>query len=174
MDDGGTFFVRRDIISNMRESTLCYFIDQAASKVLLGKKLRGRDAGKFNGYGGKRERDETIVACLNRECQEEAQIVPVNPTERGNILYKFYIPGVDEIQTLKVYVFTCNQMRGEPVVSDEMEPHWFNFTDIPWDQMEANDKLWLMTLLTTHKKIDALLAFDRNSTQLSESYLNWK
>ncbi len=158
----------------MRVTTLCYFIDKDASKVLLGKKLRGRGMGKFNGYGGKREKDESVLACLNRECQEEAQIIPINPIERGKILYRFYVPGVDEVQTLQVYVFTCNQMSGKPTVSDEMEPHWFNLTDLPWDQMETNDKLWLLTLLTTRKNIDAYLTFDQDNNQLPESYINWK
>lgn len=52
--------------------TLVMVLDRPARRVLLGMKKRGFGEGKWNGFGGKREGEETMVECAQRELQEES------------------------------------------------------------------------------------------------------
>ena len=51
--------------------TLCSIIDFSSSKILLGYKKRGFGAGYYNGFGGKVQKDESIIDCAIRECKED-------------------------------------------------------------------------------------------------------
>ena len=55
---------------NKKILTLC--IIHQHSKILLGMKKRGHGVGKWNGFGGKVEKGETIEEAARRETKEEA------------------------------------------------------------------------------------------------------
>jgi 8-oxo-dGTP diphosphatase/2-hydroxy-dATP diphosphatase len=61
--------------------TLC--IIHKDNKVLLGFKKRGFGEGRWNGFGGKVEKNETIEDSVLREIEEEAGIVPIDLRKRG-------------------------------------------------------------------------------------------
>ena len=55
--------------------TLVFVLDQEGhtpQRMLLGMKKRGFGMGKWNGFGGKVEPDETVEAAARRELEEEA------------------------------------------------------------------------------------------------------
>ena len=52
--------------------TLCLL--RHKNKLLLGMKKQGFGAGKYNGFGGKIEHNETPEACAIREVHEESGI----------------------------------------------------------------------------------------------------
>jgi len=56
----------------MKEATLCFLINE--NKILLGMKKRGFGQGKYNGFGGKPQSNETILEAAVREMQEESNI----------------------------------------------------------------------------------------------------
>jgi 8-oxo-dGTP pyrophosphatase MutT (NUDIX family) len=49
-------------------------------------KKRGFGHGKYNGFGGKVELNETIMDAAIRETNEECGIVPINPILMGKII----------------------------------------------------------------------------------------
>lgn len=51
---------------------------------------------------------------------------------------------------------------GEPKESEEMMPKWFDFKEIPFENMWSDDKIWLPKVLEG-KKIRAKFWFDENS-----------
>ena len=58
----------------VESSTLIILTNINERKLLLGKKLRGFGAGKYNGFGGRLERGETPAQCAQRELMEEANL----------------------------------------------------------------------------------------------------
>lgn len=81
--------------------------------VLLVHRQRAGDdhRGKYNGLGGKLEPGEDVVACIVRELQEEAGIVPTALTLRGTISWPGF--GSDGSDWFGL-VFVIDSFDGEP------------------------------------------------------------
>lgn len=132
--------------------TLCVIYKHP--KVLLGMKKRGFGKGRWNGFGGKIEKGETIEEATKREIFEEAGIVVGNMEKVGLIDFEF--KGNPEI--LEVHIFRANEFSGEPTESEEMKPQWFHIDDIPFEEMWPDDKLW-MPLFLAGKKFSGKILF---------------
>jgi len=74
---------------------------------------------------------------------EEIGVAPRNLRKRG--ILNFEIETFSEL--LEVHVFSTQDFEGEPKETDEMQPQWFALTDIPFQEMWADDKYWLPLLL---------------------------
>jgi 8-oxo-dGTP pyrophosphatase MutT (NUDIX family) len=124
----------------MREATLVFPID--ARRVLLGLKKRGFGAGKWNGFGGKIE-DESVREAAARELEEECglRIEPASLICAG--VLEFSLPEVE----LRVHLFRAERFIGEPEASEEMEPRWYRFDEIPYASMWEDDYHWLPYVL---------------------------
>lgn len=131
-------------------------------EVLLGMKKRGFGQGKWNGFGGKVETDETIKAAALRELEEESCLKASDAELRGKITFTFLtIPEV-----LKVHVFEAlGPIKGEPQETEEMKPQWYAESEIPYEKMWADDKYWL-PLFLEGRRFKALFEFDDESTLL--------
>ncbi len=119
------------------------------SKILLGIKKRGHGAGYWNGFGGKKLPNETILDSALREIKEEAEIIPQDMMQVGTLEFTNFI----------TYIYIFSEFKGEPVETEEMRPQWFNIQDIPYNQMWESDKLWL-PLILDRKKIKGEFFFD--------------
>ncbi len=111
-------------------------------QVLLIRKKRGLGAGKINGPGGRRDAGETPLECAVREVQEELCVTPTGVTLRGQLLFQF-IDGY----SIHVHVFTASDCDGEPEETDEAIPLWTDLDRIPYDEMWADDRIWLPLML---------------------------
>lgn len=129
------------------------------SQILLGMKKRGFGAGRWNGFGGKVESGETIAEAAARELFEESNLVAGDLLEIGILIFKF----ADATPDLEVHVFRVDKFTGEPQESEEMRPQWFKIADIPYEQMWADDILWL-PLLIAGQKFKGEFVFDRPSS----------
>jgi len=140
---------------------LCFVL--RGNEILLGMKKRGFGEGKWNGFGGKVEGDETIEEAIKRELLEEASLQINNFADRGTIIFK----GNDLWDIVEVHVFRCTNFEGEPKESDEMKPKWFNQNNIPYNQMLPDDKYWL-PLLLKGKKFKAKFIYNDKGEILSQ------
>lgn len=107
------------------------------NEVLLVYKKRGHGAGKWNGPGGKIEKENPVEAAI-RETKEETGVEVNNPELCGII--EFY--DVYE-QDWIVYIFRSEEFSGEPKESEECFPRWFHLEEIPYHKMWEDDKIWL-------------------------------
>lgn len=110
--------------------------------VLLIRKLRGLGAGKINGPGGRVEPGETTLECARREVEEELKVTPLELEERGELRFQF----VDG-HSIHAFVCVANDCTGEPQATDEAVPIWTPQSQIPYDEMWADDRLWLPLML---------------------------
>lgn len=157
--------------SSKKHYSLIVVTDTSSStsrgRILLGLKNRGFGKGYYNAFGGKLEQDETPDKCACRELEEETQIiVPQQVMRRSKVgiqRYTFQKSHITMIMHL-YHVDLCDVQRWkfqsnnenttddvfDVVGCDEITPQWFNdYDDIPYDQMFADDSLWLPILLSS-------------------------
>ncbi len=144
--------------------TLCFVVK--GEKILLGMKKRGFGAGRWNGFGGKVERGETIDEAARRETKEECGIDIVAMEEVGIHEFEFQNKRGD---ILEVHVFRVDSWDGEPRETEEMRPQWFTTDAIPYDEMWPDDIHWLPVFLTG-KKFRTKFLFGEGDTVL-ENYV---
>lgn len=65
--------------------TLAFIINKERQEILLGMKKRGFGVGKWNGFGGKVDPNETILDGALRELKEEAGIFCLDLHFNGEI-----------------------------------------------------------------------------------------
>jgi 8-oxo-dGTP diphosphatase len=111
-------------------------------EILLIRKKRGLGAGKINGPGGRLEPGETAAEGAVREVEEEVGVTPVGVEERGELKFQF----VDGY-SIHVRVFSATGCEGEVVETEEAVPLWTPLESIPYEEMWADDILWLPLLL---------------------------
>lgn len=127
-------------------ATLCVVHNN--TYILLGKKKKGLGTGKWNGFGGRVEKNESIEEAAIRELEEEAGIVTKKPTKHGVLTL---IGETDDI--IEMHIFRANNFTGDPNESDEMKPQWFKHEEIPFNNMWPNDAYWLPLVLNGKKFI---------------------
>ncbi|KAJ6264473.1 hypothetical protein Dda_0619 [Drechslerella dactyloides] len=115
-------------IKQHKQYTLVIPLDLHRDRVLLGYKLRGFGQGKFNGFGGKIEPNETVIAAAIRELHEESGLLceEADVIQRGVLLLETVADEVSPI--LEIHVFTVDKWAGTETVTDEMKPAWFSLS----------------------------------------------
>lgn len=137
--------------------TLCMVCEK--DRILLAMKKRGFGAGRFNGFGGKVEKNETIEAGARRELLEEAGIEPLTMRQSGILNFSF----MNDPRKLEVHIFKVEQFSGEPIESEEMTPEWFSWDDVPYDRMWSDDRYWL-PLVRNNSVFRGAFLFDAPAT----------
>jgi 8-oxo-dGTP diphosphatase len=145
-------------------ATLLFVVQ--GTRVLLIHKKRGLGAGKINGPGGRIEPGESPCDAAVREVHEELGVRVLDPVPRGRLRFQF----VDGY-SLDVHVFVGTTMHGEPCETDEAIPCWTERTEIPWDRMWADDRLWLPHVLDG-RDVDGRFLFEGDA--MLDHDLSWR
>jgi mutator protein MutT len=145
---------------NEKHCTLLFL--RKDNQILLAMKKRGFGEGRYNGVGGKIESGETLTEALVRECEEEIGVTPLSYEPVAE--FNFY--GEGDSFRMHVYVYFCNQWKGEPIETEEMAPAWYAVNEIPYEQMWPDDILWLPKTLEG-KKLSGQFSFDKNDAVVS-------
>lgn len=136
------------------EAVICYVHNN--SRLLLMHKKTGLGKGKINAPGGRIEDGETPEQAAVREMEEEVRITPLQPEKRVELFFQFKTG-----YSLHGHVFFAETYEGEPEETDEADPFWVALEDIPYDDMWADDRVWLPEALSgTHLK--GYFIFDGN------------
>lgn len=128
-------------------------------RVLLGMKKRGFGMGRWNGFGGKLDKGETVEQAAVRELREEAGITAEKMTKVGLLEFRFR----GEQEVLEVHVFRVERFSGEPKETEEMRPQWFPVEEIPFESMWPDDRYW-MPLFLEGKTFEGSCLFDGPDT----------
>ncbi len=145
----------------MRQASL--IILKRGNKILLAMKKRGFGKGRWNGVGGKpdKEKGESVLDSAYRETEEEIGVRIKNPKKLA--IMDFFFPEVPKEKEFdqQVHLFIVDEWEGEPVETEEMRPQWFDIKNIPYDKMWEDDKFWL-PLVLQNKKLKCRFCFDKN------------
>lgn len=102
--------------------TLGYILSPDRRQVLMVHRSARADddqLGKYNGLGGKMERDEDVAACMVREIREESGLEVTEMTLRGTINWTNFGPkGEDWLG----FIFLVTKFTGEPFAANEEGP----------------------------------------------------
>jgi len=123
-----------------QRATLLFVI--RGEQILLIRKKRGLGAGKINGPGGRIDPGETPLEAAIREVQEELCVTPIGVRYCGELRFQF-LDGL----SLHGYVFTATDCDGDPQETEEATPLWAPIDSIPYDEMWADDRLWVPLML---------------------------
>lgn len=127
---------------------------RVGGQLLLMRKKRGLGMGKINAPGGRLEPGETPLEAAIREVQEELCVTPEAPRHRGELRFQF----VDGY-SLHCHVFMSDACVGEPQETAEALPLWVPVEQVPYDEMWADDVLWLPRMLAGFR-FDGRFLFD--------------
>ena len=152
-------------MQNIKIMTLFLVIKE--SKILLGMKKRGFGIGKWNGFGGKVNPDETVIEGAKRELFEECQIKPINPKFLGFMIFNLF--GDDKRETHHIHIFLANDYEGEVSETEEMKPSWFDLNNIPYSLMWADDIYWY-PLLISGKLFFGKIDFSNMNTMINHEF----
>jgi len=148
-------------------ATLVFVV--AGDEILLIRKKRGLGAGKINGPGGKLEAGESPLESAVREVREELRVTPTGMEHAGELSFQF-----TDGYAIHVHVFRAQGCDGRPEETAEAEPLWTPLDRIPFDEMWADDRLWIPHLLAgdffTGRFVfdgDAMLASDLHAGKAS-------
>lgn len=146
-------------VRRLKKASLCFLIKE--SQVLLAMKKRGFGQGKWNGVGGKQNPNETIKATAIRETQEEIGVTALNLKHVATLNFLFPNMPEDNNWNQQVWVYFVDSWEGKPIETEEMAPQWFNKTQLPYNQMWDDDRLWLPKVLN-EEFVTASFEFDEN------------
>ncbi len=120
---------------------------EGGSQVLLGTKNTGLGQGRIVGPGGKVEPGESLRQAAVRELAEEVglhvqhdALIPI-----ARLSYPF--PTRPHLSQ-RSHAFIVREFEGDPRPSTELSPQWWPMSQIPFDQMWPDAKLWLPSALT--------------------------
>lgn len=155
----------------MIQATLCFiFRGNPHQEILLGYKKRGFGQGKYGGFGGKLQDGETLSQAALRELQEEAGLSAdlADLVSLGTLTFIFpYKHPWDQ----EVHVFVVRKWQGTPTESDEMQPKWFDITQIPLEQMWDDSRYWLPHILAG-ERIKAVFTLNQNNETVKDYAIN--
>ncbi len=140
-------------------------------QVLLGMKKRGFGAGKWNGFGGKVQKGESIEDAARRELFEEVEIEVVEMEKMGVLEFSWRSQashGVGQKKPsdiLQVHIFKATDFFGESQETEEMKPQWFPVNEIPFEKMWSDDRYWV-PLFLENKKFSGAFLFDEHNNIL--------
>jgi len=135
------------VSQNNKLLTLLFLLDPPNNQILLAQKKRGFGLNKWNGFGGKVDKNETIEEATIREMEEESTMkIDIKHIEKhGIMIQEFDDPS---LAVLEIHIFTCTEFNNQkPQETEEMKPKWFNYDEIPYDSMWLDDERWLPSLL---------------------------
>ncbi|KAF2895652.1 hypothetical protein ILUMI_10511 [Ignelater luminosus] len=134
-------------LKTMNETYYTLIFIKDSSKILLGFKKRGLGKNTWNGYGGKLQENEDIFDCAIRELKEESNL-NIKKDKLNYLGVVIYDDNRNMINHRRiVYIFNASSIDDEPVETEEMRPQWFNFQNIPYDNMWPDSKFWLPLVL---------------------------
>lgn len=150
--------------SPSKKATLLFLVQE--NKILLAMKKRGFGEGRWNGIGGKPEKNELIEQTAIRECLEEIKVLPINIKQVASLNFYFSSDKSDWNQQVLVYI--CDEWEGEPTETEEMKPKWYKIDNIPYKSMWKDDSYWLPVVLDGNY-VEADFTFDENDNVLSHT-----
>lgn len=156
-----------DLVEKLRRNkeqkvaAMCYIIK--GDKVLLLHRVKEPFKGFLVPPGGKKEENEDIYECIQREIFEETGLKIKNPklkvvtTEIGPQNYNWIL-----------FIFTCSNLSGELKESSEGKLEWKYIRNLPGENMSQIDKM-MLPYVFDEKQYVMYLRYDENKECTIES-----
>ncbi len=125
-------------------ATLGFVMSPDRRRVLLvhrNRRAEDAHAGKYNGLGGKVERDEDVVACLRREVREESGLECAELILRGTVSWPGFGKGGEDWFG---FLFRIDRFTGTPWAENADGPlEWVEVARVPELPLWEGDRHFL-------------------------------
>lgn len=159
--------------TTIKNVTLCFLIEEASNRILLGRKKYGEAQGKVNGFGGKVEAsDLTITDALIREFYEETGAKVIKPRLKSIINFHNIDTSTNSNELWRAFVYIANEWEGEPKESNEMTVEWIDKESIPFNEMWENDKLWFNIVMSDKLSEIDLIEIDKKLSEFNVKFVD--
>ena len=129
------------------DGVVCYIRDNG--RVLLQLKAEDRfGGGWWNAPGGKVADGESLEQAAVREVREETGLAVAALREHGSLTFYF---GDAPDPSFTVFVFSTTTFEGVVTPSKEGDLAWWDEARLPYDEMWADDVVWLPHVLAGHR-----------------------
>ncbi|HEY1074197.1 MAG TPA: NUDIX domain-containing protein [Patescibacteria group bacterium] len=150
------------------------------NRVLLARGKKRMNKGLWNGYGGKKDPNETIRRTACREAAEEGGVLIQEmdlvylgvmdfcwPTQGADV-------GVKGVKVVRSYMFVAHNWEGEPIETDESEcPTWYDPEKVPYDTMFPAEQCWLPFLLAGRHFLGSVVYAQKRKWALKFKKSKW-
>jgi 8-oxo-dGTP diphosphatase len=134
-------------------ATLGYVVSPDGSRVLLAHRNRRPEDphfGKYNGLGGKLERDEDVVACMRREVREEAGIECSILRLRGTVSWPGFGKGGEDWFG---FLFRIDSWSGQcQLTNADGTLEWVELTRVPTLPLWEGDRHFLPLIFEPNER----------------------
>lgn len=147
------------MVDEMTRTETIVIVHKKNKIILRLKNSNKKFGGKWNGFGGGLEKNQTLEECAITETQDETGITPKNLELAGMILFKF---PTDE-QDHQVYIYRANDYEGKlDNTKDFIQYKEFTKSELTqiYDKMMPADKDWL-PLFMDRKLFKGEVMFDK-------------
>lgn len=145
---------------------VCYIRDNG--RVLLQLKTADRfGGGWWNAPGGKLIDGETPLDAVVREVREETGLAVRDLRDHGSLTFYF---GDAPAPDFTVFVFATERFEGTVTPSEEGELAWFAEAELPYDNMWADDRVWLHHVLAG-RRVEGVFRLSDDHKRLLEHEL---
>ena len=134
-------------MEKLRDATLVFLVKRSQGEIThicLAMKKRGFGMNRWNGVGGKVEKNETVDEAAKRETKEEIGVQVKALSKIAEL--SFFFPH-NPLWNQMVHVYFSEDWEGKPTESEEMNPKWFVSADIPFHAMWPDDIYWVPEVL---------------------------
>jgi 8-oxo-dGTP diphosphatase/2-hydroxy-dATP diphosphatase len=154
-------------MKKLKNATLLFLVKKSQGQIThicLAMKKRGFGVNRWNGVGGKVEKNETINKAAKREAKEEIGVKVKDINKVAEL--SFFFPD-NPLWDQLVHVYFSENWEGNPIETEEMNPKWFPTSEIPFKSMWPDDEFWVPEVLKGNL-LKAMFKFGKNDAVLEK------
>lgn len=155
-------------MNNKRTAVITFLIKD--DEILLAESNYRQGRITWNGISGYREKNETPELASIRELYEEIKVqVNEKDLEKVGIIHYYDLQENNiKMETLVVTIFFCRRWQDTPRPTPGIHPRWFEFKDIPYEDMFDDTEPWLKKILQGDEVIVEILSRTNKETGASD------
>jgi ADP-ribose pyrophosphatase YjhB (NUDIX family) len=154
---------------DLKELVLCHVIKSGGSLLLI-KSADGMNKDKWNAPSGEIAQGEQRNKAAMRHVFQQTGIFVNKVMYHGTV--RLFLNGANEA-TYLLHIYSTKFFSGDVKPNVQGEVKWFNFADIPYYEMWADDKYWI-NLMLQGKEFNADFFFDEKNEKILKYQINEK
>ncbi len=156
-------------VNSVKELAVCHLIKNGGNLLLI-KAEEGLNKGKWNAPSGEILKGETPAKSAMRNVFQQTGVYVSKVNYHGTV--RLFLNGKNEYSH-RLHIFSTKLFSGDLKPNIKGEARWFNFSDIPYYEMWADDRYWT-NLVLQGKEFEADFFFDEKNEKITKYQIREK